>query len=63
MSMKIGFVTDSGPDIDLDYAEEIGVKVVPLSIIFSDAEDVVHKEDRSFNSYSYYKKYNTVDVF
>ena len=61
--MKIGFVTDSGSDIDLDYADEIGVKVVPLSITFSDADDVVHKEDRSFDLYAYYKKYSTVDDF
>jgi len=61
--MKIGFVTDSGSDIDLDYAEEIGVKVVPLSVTFSDAVDVVHKEDRSFNLDSYYGKYDSVDDF
>ncbi|NPD89647.1 MAG: DegV family protein [Asgard group archaeon] len=61
--MKIGFVTDSGSDIDPDYAEEIGVKVVPLSITFSDADDVVHKENRSFDLDSYYRKYETVDDF
>ena len=61
--MKIGFVTDSGSDIDLDYADKIGVKVVPLSVTFSDEEGIVHKEDRSFDLYSYYNKYNTVDDF
>jgi DegV family protein with EDD domain len=61
--MKIGFVTDSGSDIDLDYADKIGVKVIPLSITFSDAPDVVHKEDRSFDIDSYYEKYNTVEDF
>lgn len=61
--MKMGFITDSGSDIELDYAEKIGVKVVPLSITFSDADDVVHKEDRSFDLYSYYAKYDTVDDF
>jgi DegV family protein with EDD domain len=61
--MKIGFVTDSGSDIELDYAERIDVKVVPLSITFSDSEGVVHKEDRTFDLYSYYEKYNTVEDF
>lgn len=61
--MKIGFVTDSGSDIDFDYADKIGVKVVPLSITFSDEDDVVHKENRSFDLESYYNKYNTVDDF
>ncbi len=61
--MKLGFVTDSGSDIDPDYAEKIGVKVVPLSITFSDAPDIAHKEDRSFNLDDYYKKYKTVDNF
>lgn len=62
-TMKIGFVTDSGSDIDLDYAEKIGVKVVPLSVTFSDAADVVHLEDRSFDLDSYYSKYDTVGDF
>jgi len=61
--MKIGFVTDSGSDIDLDYADKIGVKVIPLSITFSNEDEVVHKEDRSFDLDSYYDKYNTVDDF
>jgi len=61
--MKIGFVTDSGSDIDLDYADKIGVKVIPLSITFSNKDEVVHKEDRSFDLDSYYDKYNTVDDF
>ncbi len=61
--MKLGFVTDSGSDIDPDYAEKIGVKVVPLSITFSDADDVVHLEDKNFDLDSYYDKYNTVDDF
>ncbi len=61
--MKIGFITDSGSDIDFDYADKIGVKVVPLSITFSDEDDVVHMEDRNFNLDSYYDKYNTVDDF
>lgn len=61
--MTISFVTDSGSDIDLDYAEKISVKVIPLSITFSDADDVVHLEDRSFDLISYYNKYNTVDDF
>ncbi len=62
-TMNIGFVTDSGSDIDLDYAEKIGVKVVPLTVTFSDADDVVHKEDRSFDLDSYYSKYDSVDDF
>ncbi|MCE7743019.1 MAG: DegV family protein [Candidatus Heimdallarchaeota archaeon] len=61
--MKIGFVTDSGSDIDLNYAEKIGVKVIPLTVTFSDADDVVHKEDRSFDLESYYRKYETNDDF
>jgi len=61
--MKIRFVTDSGSDIDLDYAKKIGVKVVPLTVTFSDADDVVYKEDGNFDLNSYYNKYNTVDDF
>jgi len=62
--MKIGYVTDSGSDIDPNYADKIGVKVVPLSITFSDEGDnVVHKEDRNFDLDSYYAKYDTVDDF
>ena len=61
--MKIGFVTDSGSDIDFDYADKLGVKVVPLTITFSDEDSIEHKEDRSFDLDSYYKKYETVDGF
>ncbi len=61
--MTIGFVTDSGSDIDPDYAEKIGVKVVPLSITFSNEDSIVHKEDKSFDLNSYYEKYNTVNDF
>ena len=61
--MKIGFVTDSGSDIGPDYADILGVKVVPLSITFSDEEQIVHKEGRSFDLVTYYEKYNTVDDF
>ncbi|MCK5141633.1 MAG: DegV family protein, partial [Candidatus Heimdallarchaeota archaeon] len=43
------FVTDSGSDIDYDYADKLGVKIVPLSVTFSDEEDVVHFEDRNFD--------------
>ncbi|MBY9000622.1 MAG: DegV family protein [Candidatus Heimdallarchaeota archaeon] len=61
--MGIRFVTDSGSDIDLNYADEIGVKVVPLSVTFSDAADVEHKEDSSFDLESYYNKYTSVEDF
>ncbi len=61
--MKIRFVTDSGSDIDFDYADKLGVKIVPLSVTFSDAEDVVHFEDRKFDLESYYKKYIIDDDF
>jgi DegV family protein with EDD domain len=61
--MKLGFVTDSGSDIDPDYADKSGVKVVPLSITFSDEDYIVHKEDRSFDLIAYYEKYSTVDDF
>lgn len=61
--MNLGFVTDSGSDIDPDYADKIGVKVVPLNITFSDEDHIVHKEDRNFNLKVYYKKYDTVDDF
>ncbi|MHA1199308.1 MAG: DegV family protein [Candidatus Heimdallarchaeaceae archaeon] len=61
--MKIGYVTDSGSDIDPEYADKIGVKVVPLTITFSDEDSVVHKEDRSFDLDAYYEKYITVDGF
>ena len=59
--MNLGFVTDSGSDIDPDYADKIGVKVVPLNITFSDEDHIVHKEDRNFNLKVYYKKYDTVE--
>ena len=61
--MKIRFVTDSGSDIDFDYADKLGVKIVPLSVTFSDAEDIVHFEDRNFDLESYYKKYKIDDDF
>ena len=61
--MKIGFVTDSGSDIDFDYADSLGVKVVPLTVTFSDSDSVVHKEDRNFDVDSYYNKYSSVDNF
>jgi len=61
--MKIGFVTDSGSDIDSDYADKIGVKVVPLTITFSDEDGMEYKEDRNFDYSSYYKKYTEVDGF
>ncbi len=61
--MKIGFVTDSGSDIDHDYADKIGVKVVPLTITFSDEDSIAHKEDRSFDLNAYYEKYNTIEGF
>ena len=57
--MKIRFVTDSGSDIDFDYAEKIGVKVVPLSVTFSDADDVDYFEDKNFDVKAYYNKYTT----
>ncbi|TFG10390.1 DegV family protein [Candidatus Heimdallarchaeota archaeon] len=61
--MKIGYVTDSGSDIDAIYADKIGVKVVPLTITFSDEDGVVYKEDRDFDLDSYYNKYSSVDDF
>ncbi|MHA1482254.1 MAG: DegV family protein [Candidatus Heimdallarchaeaceae archaeon] len=61
--MKIRFVTDSGSDIDYDHADKLGVKIVPLSVTFSDEEDVVHFEDRNFDLESYYKKYKIDDDF
>jgi DegV family protein with EDD domain len=56
-------VTDSGSDIDPEYADKIGVKVVPLTITFSDEDGVEYKEDRDFDYFAYYKKYTTVDDF
>ena len=61
--MDIRFVTDSGSDIDLDYANKIGINVVPLSVTFSDAADIELKEDKNFDVESYYKKYSNVDDF
>ncbi len=61
--MKIRFVTDSGSDIDLDYADKIGVKVVPLSVTFSDADDVDHFEDKNFDVKAYYNKYKIDNDF
>jgi len=61
--MNIRFVIDSGSDIDFGYADKIGVKVVPLSVTFSDDTDVEYLEDRNFDSESYYKKYKVDNNF
>ncbi|MBN1330308.1 MAG: DegV family protein [Candidatus Heimdallarchaeota archaeon] len=52
--MSIRVVVDSASDIPWDYADKLGVKVVPLSISY---DDKVFKENREFDLAAHYSNY------
>ncbi len=52
--MSIRVVVDSASDIPWDYADKLGVKVVPLSISY---QDKTFKEDRTFDLAAHYHNY------
>ncbi len=54
--MAIRIIIDSSSDIPWDYADEHGIKVIPLSVTYYDKS---YKEDRNFDLDKHYSYYET----
>ena len=57
---NIGLVTDSASDIPWEYADEHGIKIVPLTI---SSEDSTFKENREYDFRVHYESYRTKKNF